>query len=553
MRNLKFLALVVIIAAVLTVPVFAQVSPTNIATSGVFRTDVENSMHVHWFSNVVFEKWAGFAGYSGNAGVPASIGFATKFGEGIYLGTWYNGNFLSTTNNTKTETVINTFDITNQQLTTTETRTIFNANNVSSNNQLQALIGVAGMGFKVGFHENLTVWENPNRTITVTENKLGTTNTYANEVINFSQISGSMTPSLEWGTSIALNDEQSIRPRAALAFGINLNNQTLQTKAGASTANGTYTTNNGELIGDEIKNYSGNNSDYLAPSILVGADIDISQTTSVGISYRFNISIYDKSFNVAGFSGDVKGTIGDYTGSSTVAKSLPTTVTTTMATIPITDYSSTGHTIIPNFYYEKPVTDNITLGFLATLPVTINNTVSSTAYNKTYNTVKTVYNDPNQAYLNTTVKTTTVAPSTKTDSTSFSISPNLNFGVTYAFVPNRFTFNAGINCVPFVYTNRVDNVSAGTSKTTTTVITLNANNEEVNRNVSLSGGDTDTTTDTQTIVDNWTVLSLGATAGFKFNFYENMAIDMAVSSGGAASTQFNFTLTTVRAMFTLKF
>ena len=85
MRNYKIVVIAAIIVTAAAIPVFAQTSPSYTATADIFRTDVENSMHVHSFGNVQFEDWVGFVGY-GTSQRPASLGFAANPGGGVVPG-----------------------------------------------------------------------------------------------------------------------------------------------------------------------------------------------------------------------------------------------------------------------------------------------------------------------------------------------------------------------------------------------------------------------------------------------------------------------------------
>ena len=463
----------------------------------------------------------------------------------MYLGLWYNGNFLST-NSTKREEILTTYDLTNQQLTTTVTNTQFDSNSISSNNNLQALFGIAGMGIKVGFDENLTTWSNPNTTLTVTENNLGNTTTYnAGQIVNYSEINGSMSPSIEWGMSLEAG-EITIRPRVQLAFGINLNNRTLDIR-------NAYTTNNGVLVGSEVINRNGSNQDSLRPRALIGADFVLPNAVTLGISYQFSAFIYEKNYDISGFKGNVSGNITTYSGSTTKADSMLTTVTTNTANLTVTDNSSMTHNINPRLTYRTSLAEDLRLGFSIFIPVTITNTSATDGYARNFSTTKTVYNDPNQSFLNTTVNTTAVGAQVVTDTSSFSIAPDLTLGAVYTLVPDRFLINAGIGITPFSFLHTKTTITRKSDKTTTTTVTLDANGKEVSRDVTLSGGtdDIDVVRDQETINDYWTSLTVRASVGFKLNFNENMAIDMALNSGSMSNS---FTLSpNLNILFNFKF
>ena len=557
MRNLRITALIAIFAMVATVSAFGQMltptSPTNTSTMGIFTSDVEDSMSVHDYGNLTFEKWAGFAGTQYQSGSNwASLGYATKTGA-LYLGIWYHGRFLSM-NSTVYEDVQSSIDLNNQQLTQTVTTTYFNDDYIRGGNRIHALIGVAGMGIKVGFYENLTTYTNPNGTITVTENKLGNDVTFTSKLLDYSRVEGTMTPSLEWGTKLAVG-ELAIKPIVSVNFDINQTNTFQKSRP-------TYTEVSGTRTGNDVVNFSGNNSDWLNPRVLVGADIDLSETTTVGLKYRFGAGIYDKSYNAAGFKGNVTGDITTFSGSSTTATSMATTTTTNNLSLTIRDRASMTHDIFPSFYKETQAGENLKIGFELAVPVSISSssytgtadgTIST--YIKTFNTVKIVYSDESQKFRNTTVKTETVASSGKVDRTSFNIAPEISVGAVYSLIPNRFSVNAGIGLTVLDYTSTTTNYKRGSNHTKQTVTNYDANNNEISKTVSLTGTPaptTDTITDRQTINNTWDNLEIRAAAGFTLNFNETMSVDMA-AAGGSTSTQFTLDLASVRLLFNFKF
>jgi len=543
MRVLKMTMILAVAAMAVSVPVFAQTSPTNVATAGVFTTDVENSMNVHTYSDVVFEKWAGFAGVDSEFGpTMASIGYARKFG-GTYLGLWYNGNFLST-DSTRSETVRSYYDVNNQRLAGRDTIKEFQADSVSSNNSIQALIGIAGMGIKVGFHEDLTTWNNPDNPVTIIDYMNGTPRSVTGRVAGFSQIEGVLTPSLGWGTSIALKDEQSIRPYVELEFGIGLYNSELKTRADHNIDAA------GKVIGIPNINIDGRKADFLAPKILIGAEMDVKNST-VGISYELGFDIFDNKYNIAGYKGSVAGTVDSYTGSTSTAITAATTTTTKIASLNLTDRSAMSHTIIPSIYRENQAAEDLKIGFYAEVPFVIGTSSESAGYTRTNTRTEVKYNDTNfSAQDNTVIVNAAGRPDSVTNVTSLQISPRVAVGAMYDFVPGKFSVNAGLAITPLVFTSTTTNVSGSsvTGKTTTT--RLDSNGNKVDETIDVDSAAT--IEDSQSINDNWQYLGIYAAAGFKFNFNNNIGLDMAVN-GGTEAGDFVLNLTTVQVLFTFKF
>jgi hypothetical protein len=537
-------------APVFAPPVYAQSSPTNTATAGVFTTDVEDSMDVHSWTGVEFDKWTGFAGYGGSNN-PISLGYATRFGD-LYLGAWYTGNIASTSNKEE-RSIVSAYSLTNQLLTGKTTTITYTDQNTYSYNRLNVLIGVAGMGIKVGFAESLTVWSYPDITKTVVEDANGANKTYTNDYVvdDYQRISGSLTPSIEWGMSLEAGD-LTIKPKVGITFGIYRDTNIYNVRGTASGY--TYSTANGEVVGTERINYStGTINDSLRPSFRVGADIDLSPEVTVGLTYGLGFTAYSNNYDSAGFSGTAQGTV-NLTGYTTTASSLASTTTTTYGSLSITEPTSWSHSITPSFYYGKEIADGLELGFLAQLPITIG-VSSSSPSTETKTTTKTVYNNAVQKPLGSTVETSTVSNNgTSSEGTSFSIGLNAAVGASYALVPGRFTVNAGVGLVPFRYSGSTTKQTRESNTATTTTKTYDADGKLVSTVVSLSGTgteNTDTTYDRVYASNSWDAFYAYAAGGFTFNFNENAAIDMAVNSYG--SDYFTLNLNSVRVLFSFKF
>lgn len=542
MRSLKIIALAAF-AMALIAPAFAQnvqefpaapVSPTQIATAGVFSTQVEDSMSVHNYGNIELGKWAGFVGIDNNM---ASLGYAFKVG-GLYLGLWYNGNFMSF-DNTKEQKITTNYDINTQLKTLTETETRFESDNVTSDNSLQVLIGVAGMGIKVGFHESIYQSLNPDEFYTKTVYENGMPTEFSGKIEEYSDINGVLTPSIEWGMSFG-----ALRPRVAFGLDFFRNNQVFDSR-------GPYEVNaKGEIIGNtDVVNHSGRNANYIAPKALVGVEFDIKENTTIGLSYQFGVSIYDNDFsNAAGFGGSVKGTVENYSGSTNVTKNLAGTSTSKNATVSIVERSNMSHVITPSFYHETG--DGFKLGFLAEVPFTIETESFSDEYTKSYTDTK--YVDNVDKFRGSRTYSETVGSAGTTNVTRLTIDPTLAVGASYPLIASKFTVNAGIKLSPLKFASATTNYSKAKDYDTVTTITYDADGKEVTKSISNTASNNPAVEDSQIVEQSWDYLGVAAAAGFTFNFSENMFVDMAVN-GGNESGSFVLNITNVKVLFGFKF
>jgi hypothetical protein len=564
-KSFKVAALVAVTAMFLAAPVFApnvygQSSPTGTATADVFTTDVEDSMDVHYYSGVEFDKWAGFIGIDN--GLP-SLGYATRFGD-IYLGAWYNGN-IARTDSTLNQSVVSQYDLDNQIFTGKETTLQYTNKYTDSNNRLNVLLGVAGMGIKVGFYENLQVWEFPNNTATVTEDANGVNKEYKNDYIvdDYTRIQGQLTPSLQWGMSLEAGD-LVIRPKVGFAFGIYRDTNILNIKG--SSGSYEYDTYNGELVGVERTNrVNGTINDYLKPEITVGAGFELSSGATIGIEYGIGFDVYNNSYDGSGFGGTAAGTVSWDGGFTTISRTLAATTTTTTAALKINEKTNIAHTITPSFYYSTDeIAEGLSLGFYAEIPIGIGVSTDN-LYQEYRVTTKTEYNSAVEKWRGGTTETVntrsdgTYNPNGGlTETTEFKIGLNAAVGASYALIPGRFTVNAGIGISPFAYTGTATKFSRGSENETNTVKTYDADGKLISEVVNFhevanyTDATSDTVTDSVKTEDKWDACTVNAAAGFTFNFNDNIALDMSVH-GGNSSSSFTLDLTNVQMLFRVKF
>jgi len=551
-KSFKVAALIAATALILAAPVFGQTSNMSTATAGVFTNDVDDSMDVHNYSDVEFDKWFGFIGYGtydeyNGIQRPLQLGYATRFGD-LYLGTYFTGNVLQSKENWN-ETVTTTYDLPNQIKDNTETTTVYpnyiggdNPNVIRSNNSLDVLIGVAGMGFKVGFSEYVTELTFPlNRTVTITETNDGTVTHTTGDILEYSNISGTLIPSLTWGMKIDLGSV-AIRPKveASVIFGLYNSVNNFRPVP--------YTTIDGEINGQDRINYNGNNNDYVQPDIKVGLGIDF-EKFSLDVGYGIGFPIYDNSYDVSGFSGSTAGTVSWNNSYTETNSSIADTQTTNYATLSFNEYSNfLLHTINIGFSTDKEVADGLRLGLNAGAEVGIT-TYAYEYYTLTLNKSETVNNNTALSSQNTRTETENRSFGTNYDVTTFSITPVVNIGASYVLFPGRFTINAGVRLNPLGYTNTVTRTSSQAGYVTKTK-TYNSNGDLLTDTVDVTNGAA--ITDSVDVNDTLSYLSAGLFGGFLFNFTDTLALDTVFGSGNINST-FNMNTTTLRVLFSVKF
>jgi len=541
-KSFKVAALVAVTAMFLAAPVFVQPvygqeSNKSVSTAGVFTSDVDDALDVINYSNVEFDKWFGFIGYGGIGSSPVNLGYATRFGD-LYVGAYYSGNFLSVSEG-QTETVRVNYNL-QTQLQTSKVTTTFNNNTISSNNAVGVLIGVAGMGFGVGFHENVTETKYPSGTsIIVTENQDGSVVQSNGDIRDYSNVSGTLTPVLQWGMSLDL-DSVVIKPRVELGAEFGLNSEINNSR------DVPFTTINGALAGAETLNLTGNNNRYVTPSISVGAGIDF-EGFSLDVTYGIDFSVYDNSYDDSGIGGSTAGTVS-WNGTKTTTTTLATTITVTDTNLTINDRSAVNHSIDLGYYTDKEVATGLTLGLYAGVGIGID-TSTSDSYSKTFTTTSTAYNNAALSSGDTTQKQESRTNSTVTDTTTFSLEPFVNIGAVYEWFPGRFSINAGIALKPLVYTSTLTKTSKPNNAFSKDV-TYNSKGDVISE--TNSGSALTSTEDKVEIANTWSYLSAAFFGGFTFNFNDNMTLDLAAGTG-LGNSQFNLNVANLNVLLSFKF
>jgi hypothetical protein len=546
--NFKVIILGIITVFVLALPVSGQESNQLQATAGVFGTDVDNYMNVNYYDEVEFGKWFGYLGYNGllNLGYATKIGFGggEEGGNSIYLGLFYRGSAISFDTD-KTTRLTTKWDTNLQTMTGKVDEVEYERTVTYTNNNITALIGIAGMGIKVGFYENLASYNTPlnagrDGLSTVTENPDGTISYTDNASINYEELKGDIFPYLQWGMKLNLGSNV-LAPRVGV--GVNFYQDKLIDEY-YSAGRVEY---QGKIVGSEEINRQDNNNGYLGLDVAVGADYYLDDSMYVGIDYALGVKFYSTDYSGGGKSGSVDGTINSHTYTKTSDYvALGYTEKTDSLKLDITEQSYMSHQIIPAFWKEKKISEDLKVGVLVQLPVTI---ISQTAsdYTDEYQTIERTYKDTNFSNQNETTTSEKHIAGDLVETSVFSISPSIGVGASYALIPGRFTVNAGVNVTPLAYTN--------TSKVTSRngVDTNHTKTEIGSGSNKFTSAETETVTyddvkDSVNDVSVWTGLGGSIAAGFVFSFNENFSLDLLAGTSG-----FDINLTTVNVLFTVKF
>jgi hypothetical protein len=532
-KKLKVTALLAVAALILAMPVFAQSSPTSMATAGVFSTDYDDFMSVHWYTGVETEGGVLFAG---NEGRQPAAGYATRFG-GLYLGAFYTGNIMGRTGS-ETREVRQSFNLPYARQTGESDETWFDGELNYRNNHISVLVGIIGMGFRLGFSEWAETINNPqgrsNSTTTTTDLDNNTV-TVTKEVQDFSYVQGGMTPSFMWGMSLPIGS-MTLRPYAGVDF-------TFIRNSGVYNSIDYWETD-GKRLGVERLDIAGTNAGHMNPYFTVGVGLGLDNGMSFGLGYTLGLRIgSSNSYNEFGYSGNVDGSVS-WEGFRNVTETYTTRRTETDLKLILSEISYMSHSIRPSFWMENEIADGLKLGFSIALPVDISSE-STDMSTRTYNTV--VLQNLDGSALNRTTLIVTETHNGTSDTSTMRIQANVGVGATYEVVPGRFSVNAGLMLRPVSLERSVTDFSQGSNKTTTTTKVyegLNTNGNLVSTRT--QSGDSDITTDRSTATNTLLGFYASPSAGFTVNFTPRMAFDAAWAfpfeedGGSTAQVVFSF-------------
>jgi hypothetical protein len=184
---------------------------------------------------------------------------------------------------------------------------------------------------------------------------------------------------------------------------------------------------------------------------------------------------------------------------------------------------------------------------MVSAPVTIN-TSSSAVHTESSTRNITKYNDAGELG-DTNVTTKIYTPGTTTNTTFFSIRPQLQLGASYPVVENRFIANVGLRANPLNYTRTTTTTSGNGDVSTTRTETKNANGRETTATTATAVAPV---ADSVQVTDFLTAFYANVYAGFTFIFINNQFyLDCGFTNPGGGG--FNMDIYQISLMLGIKF
>lgn len=562
-KTFKVLAIVAI-TVIAASSVFAQnvteslgslSSNTKTATAGIFGNDVDSFVNYHKYSGVLNgAKWFGFiSGLSGGSvGPVADLGYATDLGP-LYLGAWYRGNIFKASGTMELKTSNPTYDDDLMMITEQTDKTEYQEGWLESANNIELLIGIAGMGIKVGFFESAFSNKNAGaagRAVEVIDYMDGKKE-YKNAIDDYSVAKSVLKPYIGWGGAFDLGFA-SLKP--FVDFGLAIYSDSKIDNYSD------YTKVNGEIQGIVDKKIgAGYNNGLIYGSGSVGAYFDLEKKDTVQNTIGLKYDIGFTSFSNADpfdLLGTVSGTVswGANGKVNQVTPSVFGTKTETDIELTSTEQSVISHIITPSYKVTGEPVSGLKIGLYADVPVSFGSW-SHSAYTDKFEIERNDYVWANPSYDQVWTHTRTnnawnggAEPFADRSVSNFGIGLNLNVGASYAVVPGRFAVNAGVKTAPFAYSQEVTRYVVNTVKSVETTITTDGLGNYDKQVVTVTTQDEDKVE----VSDSWTEFRTTLFGGFTFSFNNAASIDLAASTKNG-SRLFNQDIADVNVILTFKF
>jgi len=526
------IAVLAIVTMCLATALGAQQSSQNAATAGVYSNDVDNFVNVNYYGDVELGNWFGYVGAGGNGYL--GLGYAKNFG-GLYLGAYYTGNVLDKVSQSS-KTLVTNWDENLQKMTAKEDQDWYGRNTTEPDNSIDLLIGVAGMGFKLGFAESYTFYNAPYNTGRVEwSSKRDELNGYVsysgNDSISYTQSEGFMAPSFQWGMKIDLGGKKVLAPRLGAAYAF-ISSELVDEYYDNRTL---Y---NDNIAGAEIINKNGYNNGYNILFGTAGFDFYLDDSMYIGVDYSLQMDMYDQSFDQAGSSGSVEGFIKWESRKST-ATFLDRTETESYVGIAAEERSLMSHTIVPALWKEVSSSSDVKFGILLQVPITFGNSTLNT-YSKEYTVSEVTYSDASRTNDNEKTTTEKHYAGFKHETSVLEIAPSLGFGATYAVIPGKFTVNAGVKVSPITYTNTSTTVTTNGLDSSYTKKEKGGSTVSEEKEVEIPSARFGGTGIYDSVESSSEITGLRGElgAGFTVNFTDNFMLDVSVGTNSSANVLF---------------
>ena len=534
------IAAVISMAAVFTV--MAQESSTSEATAGIYGTDVNNYMDYHSYSSVEFDKWFSFAGwYGGVWDGEFSLGYAARPG-GAYLGLFYNGWGARSEREMK-ETLESFYNADTKPAGYKDVIT-YTDDGLFTDNSIAALLGIAGMGIKLGVRVQTESYKNASAVDSTEIDNGGGFVEYTDKIESFTDHHNVFTPFIGWGMGFNVGS-MVLKPYLEAGLGIARNM--------FEVSSSDYYTYNGKVIdtkkisSDGAVGLSHDREDEIPnirPDITVGLKLGMGRL-EIGLKYNLGIDVYTANdYDVFGVSDSIKGSAQWISDREEIYGPSFNGITDKVEVI-LSENSGMSHKITPSVYYDWDLSDRAKFGIAAEVPVSI---YSGKRDKYTITTDTTFYEEPTDSLKNYTSTTVTKDYNGLDEIFNLSITPALSAGTSWVVVPERFTLNTGVKFWPVAFHRETVNTSHNGYQVISKTEQNALNDEPVNTvTVDLNKAPEEKLSVTKT-VDSM-VAKIGV--GFLLNFTPKFALDTSFinywTNGG-----FDIDLARLNIVFTIK-
>ena len=374
------------------------VSPTNTGSSGRYKTAVDDYIQPTDYAGLKLNKWFGFASFA--SGTMPRVGSAHKIND-LYVALYYSGTFWGGLNDFGGTEAKDTFGGPGgtDKTFTTYTHPVAPAN---PDNTLAVLIGVADMGFRLGFSSTLDTFKK--------DEDVGVGVKYYK---SYAWENGDLVPQIKWGMAKDLMPK-GIRPWVVLDLRFHRDNLVHNEVTGA-TASGENTANSQNSFEPKIGLGLGGFAFYNENGLKASFDLE----------YKLTLTTYNNDYSYLD-----------------AGKFATKSIKGLNANGGLSERSHINNDIYPSVSLGW---SSGNLGLKAKLRGVLNfDNVQSTGMN--YKADGSLQNHGDEVVTDI-----------------FTFTPRLDLGIQYKIIPNKLTFNAGGRIARSLATTTVDTKASYTN------------------------------------------------------------------------------------------
>ena len=524
-KTVKIVAMLLMVLCVTTFT-FAQSSNTSSATKGTILADADKVMDVNNYKDVDFSNFFANTNISNGKG---DFVFAKKF-DNLYLGTYYNGDFLLPTTNTDEE--VNS----DESNTTTEnelesTNSVTKTTTLRGNNYFAALFGLDSFALRLNARIQLDGNTTKSESTEIESMKMESDE--GKRVVETSSVNkmGDNSKYFLGANLGGMNfDVSKVTVKPYASFGYTVNADGKLSKTTKTTVNSKISMGDASIITNTVDTEESTTTSKKSDKLSFSLGSQLEWGDKAGFFSVADLSYY--IYTDVGMNGAVgeTSTVEDFVNNETPEDNY----TTTLNTVTYKESAKFAcNEIYGSYRFEYAASEKLTLGARLGSSVEISTTATgytwseSTSDDTRWTAEEREANNKASAEVNKEAKENALKGDLITTTTT-RFSNDLAFGMKYQVKP-AFAINFGFKTALPTYEQRKDVTSLY--------------NKEIDEGADEESAEDNKTTiiDEKTVNSNWSnsnyQASYSLNAGFVWNIHENLSLDTVLNIGVNPSLQ----------------